>query len=179
MPSDTPWVTGFLSSIIIDYLEERHPNAARALPYADVFTGSDLADRALHARELLTDPNQWLPQNALSRLIRLAEDATGETDTVYLATRAHFERPHRRGPSIFEIIATLLDDVRGVVRASGRWATAFSTYTALQTIEHAGRTEATILSRIDPRARPTRIPGLFLRGQFEGFPALFGGGTRA
>ncbi|MEO6666504.1 MAG: sigma 54-interacting transcriptional regulator, partial [Nitrospiria bacterium] len=41
------------------------------------------------------------------------------------------------------------------------------------------RTEATILSRIDPRARPTRIPGLFLRGQFEGFPALFGGGTRA
>jgi transcriptional regulator with GAF, ATPase, and Fis domain len=172
--TDPAWVTGFLTSIVVDYLEERHPQIAAALPYPAIFAESTLAHRAADAKALLTDPNQWLPQEVLVRLVLAAEDATGDPDVAYHATRAHFERPHRRGPSIFEIIATLLDDVRGVVIASNRWAGAFATNTALQAMDHADRPEATMLYMVTSKNRLTRLPGLFLRGQCEGFPALFG-----
>jgi transcriptional regulator with GAF, ATPase, and Fis domain len=177
--ADTSWATGFLTSIVVDYLEERHPEAARALPYSAVFAGSELANRAGDARALLTDPNQWLPQEVLARLVLAAEDATGEAELAYLATRAHFERPQRRGPSIFEIIVTLFDDVRSVVLASSGWANAFTTNTALQALDHGDRPEATVLSLVSTRGRLTRLPGLFIRGQCEGFPALFGRPTEA
>jgi DNA-binding NtrC family response regulator len=176
---DTSWATGFLTSIVVDYLDERHPETARGLPYATIFAGTELADRAGDARGLLTDPNQWLPQEVLARLVLAAEDATGEDDLAYRATRAHFERPHRRGPSIFEIIVTLFDDVRSVVLASSGWASAFTTNTALQAIDHGDRPEATVLSLVSTRGRLTRLPGLFIRGQCEGFPALFGRQTEA
>ncbi len=180
MPAaDTAWATGFLTSIVVDYIEERHPEAARALPYSAIFAGTELANRAGDARALLTDPNQWLPQEVLARLVLAAEDATGEADLAYLATRAHFQRSHRRGPSIFEIIVTLFDDVRSVVLASSGWASAFTTNTALQAIDHGDRPEATVLSMVSTRGRLTRLPGLFIRGQCEGFPALFGRPTEA
>ncbi|MFZ5863280.1 MAG: sigma-54 interaction domain-containing protein [Nitrospirota bacterium] len=172
--TDPAWVTGFLTSIVVDYLAERHPQVAHALPYPAIFADTTLAHRATDAKALLTDPNQWLPQDVLVRLVLAAEDATGDHDLAYHATRAHFERPHRRGPTIFEIIATLLDDVRGVVIASNRWAGAFATNTALQALDHADRPEATMLYMVTSKSRLTRLPGLFLRGQCEGFPALFG-----
>ncbi len=172
--ADPAWVTGFLSSLLIDYLEEREPHAAKALPYDTLFVGTALAPRAADARTLLSDPNQWIPQEILSRLITLAEDVTGEADVIYLAALAHFTRPNRRGPSIFEIIATLFDDVRGVVLAAGRWATAYTTNVALQTIEPPGGSEAIMLAQVPPKIHPYRALGLFLRGQCEGLPALFG-----
>ncbi len=172
--TDQAWVTGFLTNIIVDYLEERHPQVVRSLPYPAFFADTALAHRAADAHVLVTDPNQWLPQEVLVRLALAAEDAVGDPDLAYHATRAHFERSHRRGPSIFEIIATLLDDVRGVVIASNRWAGAFATNTALQALDHADRPEATMLSMVTSKGRLTRLPGLFLRGQCEGFPALFG-----
>ena len=172
--TDSAWVTGFLTNILVDYLEERHPQVAQSLPYPSFFADTPLAHRAADARALVTDPNQWLPQEVLVRLALVAEDATGDPDLAYHATRAHFERAHRHGPSIFEIIATLLDDVRGVVIASNRWAGAFATNTALQALDHADRPEATMLYMVTSKGRLTRLPGLFLRGQCEGFPALFG-----
>jgi two-component system response regulator PilR (NtrC family) len=172
--TDQAWVTGFLTNIIVDYLEERHPQVVRSLPYPAFFADTALAHRAADAHALVTDPNQWLPQEVLVRLALAAEDAVGEPDLAYHATRAHFERSHHRGPSIFEIIATLLDDVRGVVIASNRWAGAFATNTALQALDHADRPEATMLYMVTSKGRLTRLPGLFLRGQCEGFPALFG-----
>lgn len=172
--TDPAWVTGFLTSIVVDYLEERHPQAAAAVPYPTIFAETTLASRTADAKALLTDPNQWLPQEILVRLVLAAEDASGDPHLAYHATRAHFERTHRRGPSIFEIIATLLDDVRGVVIASNRWAGAFATNTTLQALDHADRPEATMLYMVTSRGRLTRLPGLFLRGQCEGFPALFG-----
>ncbi len=171
---DPPWVTGFLSSLLIDYVEERAPEAARTLPYDTLLTGTALAPRARDARALLADPNQWIPQEVLSRFIAVAEDATGESEVVYLAALAHFTRPNRRGPSIFEIIATLFDDVRGVALAAGRWATAYTTNLALQTIEAPNGSEATMLSQVPPNTHPYRALGLFLRGQCEGLPVLFG-----
>jgi hypothetical protein len=58
--------------------------------------------------------------------------------------------------------------------ASSGWANAFTTNTALQALDHGDRPEATVLSLVSTRGRLTRLPGLFIRGQCEGFPALFG-----
>jgi transcriptional regulator with PAS, ATPase and Fis domain len=175
MAREATWVTGFLTSILIEYLDERCPQAAQQLPYGTLFAGSDFADHPGDPLVLLKDPNQWLPQDVLTRLVTLAEDMTGEADVAYRATVAHFSRPDRRGPSIFEIIATLLNDVRHVVSSSSRWGGAFTNNMTLQAIVHAERPEATLLTHIATRARITRTPGLFFRGQCEGFPRLYDG----
>ena len=175
MPREATWVTGFLTSILIEYLDERCPDAAPHIPYQTLFAGSDFADHPGDPLALLKDPNQWLPQDVLTRLVTLAEDMTGEADVAYRATVAHFARPDRRGPSIFEIIAALLNDVRHVVASSSRWAGAFTSNMTLQAIVHAERPEATLLTHIATGARITRAPGLFFRGQCEGFPRLFEG----
>ncbi|MFQ5328420.1 MAG: sigma-54 interaction domain-containing protein [Thermodesulfobacteriota bacterium] len=171
MEHETPWVSCFLTRMIILHLEESGEDSA--IDYQAILHGSDSPNRADDPKGFLKDYNNWVPHHALVRLIQAAEEATGSKEVTYLAGRSYF-RP-RQAPSILELIMKLLNNVEQILLYSNLWAGGYTNYLKLQSVKpaKAGHSELIILSRFGLDVKPLIGSVNLIRGNYEGFARLF------
>ena len=168
-----PWVTCFLTSMVIRFLDGL-PAATAQVDYQRVIGVVEGFGTIRDPKAFLLDPNNWVPDAVLRELIRRAEHASGLKDITYRASLAHFAVSEGRRPALIETIARYLDDVDAVVRFSGLWATAYTNYLEMQAFarpDEAGTLY--ILVRFLPPVDPLIGKCLLVQGNIEGFPKLY------
>src|SRR5437660_5573284 len=168
-----PWVTCFLSSMVIRFLDGI-PAATTQVDYQRVIGVVEGFGNIRDPKAFLLDPNNWVPDAVLRELIRRAEHASGLKDITYRASLAHFAVSEGRRPALIETIARYLDDVDAVVRFSGLWATAYTNYLEMRAFarpDEAGTLYILVrfLSPVDPLIGKC----LLVQGNIEGFPKLY------
>src|SRR2546425_379447 len=122
-----PWVTCFLTSMMIRYLDGLDGVGAR-MDYHRIMGVVEGSDHIRDPKAFLLDPNNWVPQPILRELIRHSEEASGKKDVTYLAPLSFFASSEGRQPTLMETIARYLGDVDSVIRCSGLWASAYGNY---------------------------------------------------
>ncbi len=175
------WATSFLTQVLLRYLELHHPEEFRRIDFKRAFGGIDGFDRIREPQTLLSDGHSWLPEEVVRELLLQAERLTGRKDVAAAAAHDFFQRPEGRSPSIFELIARLVDDVHAVLLASGLWARVYTNYLRLQAIDTAnaggaagsGQRQLVLLAQFPPEMRPLISMHYMLQGNIEGFPQLF------
>ncbi len=171
-----PWVTGFLCNILITYLEKYHPAQEKKIDYGRIaaLAGPPWSRRG-DAKSLIRDANRWMPQTILRELIRVGEKAAGDKELTYRATIDYFARQPRPLPSVFEVIAEMIDDMETTLSLAGYWAGGYANYLRLQAcvpVTSQGR-EALVLCRFEESVRPALANLQFVRGHLEGFARLY------
>ncbi len=165
------WANCLLTDIFITHLEETLPGAA-ALDYQALFRGLQGFEMPADPRAFLKDHNTWVPLIVLKELSGYCETATGRKDFPYHAARAYFDPSKKHLPSLLEIVARVLNDVRSVVICSHLWGAVLLNGVKVQSFERPGRPpELFILAQFDENARPTTT--YLLRGFCEGFPRMY------
>jgi len=164
-----PWVSCFLTDVLISHLEETSAGASN-IDYGALFRGIDGFEAPADPRAFLTDVGNWVPQPILRDLLAHAERLTGRKDVAYQAARAYFEPGKRASLSLFEILFRVLSDVRSILISSPLWAAVHTNYVKLQSFE----TPAGLYMLAQFRGTtPPTLGGLHLiRGYAEGFPHL-------
>jgi DNA-binding NtrC family response regulator len=165
-----PWTTCFLTRMMVCYLDEQ---GAESPDYGGIMADTHLEHGAEDPKNYLMNPNNWVPHVVLQRLVAMAERATGSKEAAYHAARRHFAS--KQNPSLVEIIATHLDDVRQVLHFSNLWSAGFTNYLQMQCIplEDPDRCEATILAKFSDRVIPRLANLALVRGCYEGIAGLF------
>ena len=167
-----PWVTCFLTSMVIRFLDD--VSATAEVDYQRVIGVVEGFDHIREPKRFLLDPNNWVPHAVLRELIQRSEVVSGQKDITYRAALAYFASTEGRRPTLIETIARYLDDVDAVVRCSKLWATAYSNYLEMQAF--ARRDEARILYilvRFLPPVDPMIGNSLLVKGNIEGFSKLY------
>ncbi len=105
-------------------------------------------------REYLMNPDNWVPNEVLRRLMDAVVRATGDVDAPYHAAKEYFQPG--QAPSLLEVIVMVLGDVKETLLYSTLWAGGFGNHLKLQCIKPtaADPFEILILSRFD--APPVR-----------------------
>src|SRR6266487_2342621 len=168
-----PWVTCFLTSMVIRFLDGL-PAATAQVDYQRVIGVVEGFDHIREPKRFLLDPNNWVPHAVLRELIQRSEVVSGQKDITYRSALAYFASTEGRRPTLIETIARYLDDVDAVVRCSKLWATAYSNYLEMQAF--ARRDEARILYilvRFLPPVDPMIGNSLLVKGNIEGFSKLY------
>lgn len=178
MQTQTAWATGFLTQLLLNYLQTRYPSQLQRVDPRSFFSGVDGYDSLQDPRSLLMDSHAWLPEEVLREVLRTAERLSGRKEIAYEAAIDYFTRSAQAGdqrtPSIFEIMARGFDDVRAVALCSGLWAGAYTTFMRLQAIPgDPDEAELIILSQCDPGFRPLLATHFMLKGNYEGFVRLY------
>jgi two-component system, NtrC family, response regulator HydG len=172
MSGPQPWVSCYLTDLLLTYLERHHP-AAR-IDYPALLQGVEGFEPSVDPPGVLRDVRSWVPLGVLRGLIAQAERITGRKDVAYHAARDYFE--HDRGDllSLFEIIFRVQDDIRSVVISSHLWAGVHTNYLRLQSFE-TPTPERTLfmLAQFPEAVRPTIASMHLVRGIAEGFPRLY------
>ena len=171
MEHETPWVSCFLTRMIILHLEETGEDSA--IDYQAILPGSNPSSRIDDPKGFLKDYNNWVPHHAQVRLIQAAEEAAGSKEVTYLAARNYFKP--RQAPSILELIIKLLNNVEQILLYSNLWAGGYTNYMKLQSIKpvETGPSELIILSRYGLNVEPLIGNINLIRGNYEGFTRLF------
>ena len=173
METSQPWVTCFLTDILLTYLEEQYP-AKAAIDYAALFRSTDGFVAPPDPEAFLRYGNNWVPLTVLRELIVQCERITGRKDVPYLAARAYFEHGRHELLTVYEIIFRVLNDVRSVVLFSHLWATVHTNYLRLQSFETpAPRSALHMLAQFTGNVRPAVGSIHLVRGLAEGFPRLY------
>jgi DNA-binding NtrC family response regulator len=173
METPQPWVTCFLTDILLTYLEERYP-AKAAIDYAALFRSTDGFVAPPDPQTFLRHGNNWVPLAVLRELVIQCERITGRKDVPYLAARAYFEHGRHELLTVYEIIFRVLNDVRSVVLFSHLWATVHTNYLRLQSFEtQAPRPILHMLAQFAGNVRPAVGSIQLVRGLAEGFPRLY------
>ncbi len=168
-----PWVTCFLTDILISYIEEAVKKGA-GINYPNLFQAAEGFQIPPDPRRFLRDSSNWVPLPILRELLSQCEGLSGRKDVAYHATTAYFDP--RRGDllSPLKIIFRVLNDVRSVFFSSNLWASVQTNYLKLQSFEWQGPQPALcLLAQFPPNVRPTLSSFDFLRGFCEGFPRLY------
>ena len=175
MQLKTPWVTGFLSNILINYLERHYPSIERQIDYTRIINTDGGFHLPHDAKAFLRDCNRWFPHIFLKELIRVGENLTRRKDLAYLATLDYFDPSRRHLPSIFEMVTEMFQDVRMTLGFSDYWASIYTNYLKLQACipQSSQDDEAVILSRFEEFVQPVIANSQFVQGHLEGFPRLF------
>jgi transcriptional regulator with PAS, ATPase and Fis domain len=168
-----PWVTCFLTGMVIRYLDGLDGTAGR-MDYHRVMGVAEGFDHIRDPKAFLLDTNNWVPQAVLRELIRRSEEASGSKDVTYRASLAFFASAEGRQPTLIETVAKYLDDVDAVVRCSGMWATAYSNYLRMQAFARPEESRTLyILVRFMPPVDPLIGNSLLVKGNIEGFAQLY------
>jgi len=173
MESPQPWVTCFLTEILLTYIEERHP-VKTSIDYPALFRHAEGFVPPPDPEAFLRHGNNWVPLAVLRELLSQCERLTGRKDVAYLAARTYFEHGQDELLTLFEIIFRVLNDVRSVVLCSHRWAAVQTNHLRLQSFETpAPARDLYMLAQFDANARPAVGSMHFVRGLAEGFPCLY------
>ena len=166
-----PWVTCFLTNILLSYIQET-TKGKKVIDYPALFTTFKKGFRALADPEAyLKDVNNWVPLSVHRDLLWQCETISGRKDFAYHAARAYFDPKKKQLPSLFEIIAHLLNDIRSLLLCADLWAAVQTNYLKFQAFDSPGR-DLHMLAQFESSARPTVGSMHFLRGMCEGFIRL-------
>jgi len=167
-----PWVSCFLTGILISHLEERVRPPADP-DYAELFRQVDGLEPPPDPRQFLREATNWIPLAILRRLVAQCERLSETKDFAYQAGKAFFDPGQQDVLSIFKVIFRVLNDVRSVLVSSSLWAAVQASYLKLQSFEkRAPGAGLFMLSQFAENARPALSSIRFLQGIAEGFPRL-------
>jgi DNA-binding NtrC family response regulator len=173
MESPQPWVTCFLTDILLTYLEDRFP-AKATIDYPALFRNLEGFVPPPDPQTFLRHGNNWVPLPVLRELLGQCERLTGRKDVAYLAARAYFEHGQDDLLTLFEIIFRVLNDVRSVVLCSHLWAAVQTNHLRLQSFETPPPArELYMLAQFCENTRPAVGSMHLVRGLAEGFPRLY------
>lgn len=178
MQSQLAWASGFLSQIILRYLRKEYPVQAEKIDPRSFFSVIEGSEFLKDPGALLNDRHAYFPEEVLRELLHEAERISGGKDIAYRAAISYFSDSGRQGqaqpPSLFEVIAGILDDVRAVALFSNQWATVYTTFLKLQAImADPAKNEVIILSQSIDGFSPILSMHHMLRGNYEGFVRLY------
>ncbi len=172
-PISDPWVTCFLTGMVVRYLDSLGETAQR-IDYHRVMGVVEGFDYIRDPKHFLLDPNNWVPQAVLRELIQRSESASGLKDLTYRAALAYFASSDGRQPTLMETIARYLGDVDAVVRCSALWATAYSNYLRMLAFARLDEPETLyVLVRFLPPVEPLIGNTLLVKGNIEAFSKLY------
>lgn len=172
-PVVDPWVTCFLTGMVIRYLDSL-PGIGDRIDYHRVMGVVEGFDHIRDPKAFLLDPNNWIPHAVLRELICRSEEARGRKDVTYRAALAYFASTDGRQPTLMETIARYLDDVDTAVRCSGLWASAYSNYLRMQAFARPDEARTLyVLVRFLPPLDPQIGNSLLVKGNIEGFSQLY------
>jgi two-component system NtrC family response regulator/two-component system response regulator AtoC len=173
METSQPWVTCFLTDILLTYLEERYPTKT-TVDYPALFRGVEGFVPPADPQSFLRHGHNWVPLTVLRELLAQCERLTGRKDVAYLAARAYFEHGQDELLTLFEIIFRVLNDVRSVVLCSHRWAAVQTNHLRLQSFETPSPArDLYMLAQFSDGIRPAVGSIHFVRGLAEGFARLY------
>ena len=168
-----PWVTCFLTDILISYVEETLKGKT-GIDYPSLFRGIEGFETPSDPESFLKDGNNWVPLPIIRELLWQCEKISGRKDVAYHAARAYFEHGEQELFSLFGIIFRVLNDVRSVLICSHLWAGVQTNYLKLQSFERQGpQRDLYMLAQFGENARPMVGTMHLLRGFCEGFPRLY------
>jgi transcriptional regulator with GAF, ATPase, and Fis domain len=178
MGPQSAWATGFLTQLILRYLERHYPGQSGKLNHASFFSSVEGSERLRNPGALLQDSHAYLPEEVLREVLAAAENISGRKDVAYHAALEYFTRSGNgdkdRAPSIFEIIAMSIHDVRLVALSSHLWAGAYTTFLRLQPLMlDPSKQELVILSQYPADFSPLFSMHYMLKGNYEGFVRLY------
>ncbi len=172
-PTEYPWVSCFLTDLLISHLEET-AGGAPDIDYGALFRNIDGLEVPADPRLFLKDVGNWVPLPILRDLLGHCERFTGRKDVAYHAARAYFDPGKRASLSLFEILFRVLNDVRSVLISSSLWAAVHTNYLKLQSFETSGPGPGLyMLAQFGDTTPPTLGSLHIIRGYAEGFPRLF------
>ncbi len=168
-----PWVTCFLTDILLSYMEETHKGGI-GIDYPSLFRSTEGFDSPTDPKSFLREINNWVPLTVLRELLWQCQRLSGKKDIAYHATRAYFDPAKKDFLSLFKIVFRVLNDVRSVALCSNLWAAVQTNYLKLQSFETDGSQPGLyMLAQFGENARPAVGSMYFLRGLTEGFPRLY------
>jgi len=168
-----PWVTCFFTDILLSNLEET-TRKKKLVDYPSLFRGIEGLESPSDPKAFLRDVHNWVPLTVLTELLAQCEKISGRKDIAYHAARAYFDPQKKQLPSLFEIIAHVLNDVRSVLIYVNLWAAVQTNFLRLQAFEKQDTSSGLyILAQFDEKARPTAGIMQLLQGILEGFPRLY------
>ena len=168
-----PWVTCFFTDILLSNLEDT-TRKKKLVDYPSLFRGIEGLESPSDPKAFLRDVHNWVPLTVLTELLAQCEKISGRKDIAYHAARAYFDPQKKQLPSLFEIIAHVLNDVRSVLIYVNLWAAVQTNFLRLQAFEKQDTSSGLyILAQFDEKARPTVGIMQLLQGILEGFPRLY------
>jgi transcriptional regulator with PAS, ATPase and Fis domain len=170
MEEQQPWVTCFLTNILLTYVEQT-VRGKKVIDFPSLFSTAEGFEAPADPRSYLKDVNKWVPLTVLWELHSQCEEISGNKDIAYHAARAYFDPRKKQLPSLFEIIAHVLNDVRSLLLLADLWASAQTNYLKFQPFEGPTR-DLYMLAQFEENARPRVGTMHFLRGTCEGFIRL-------
>ncbi|MFQ5916739.1 MAG: sigma-54 interaction domain-containing protein [Candidatus Binatia bacterium] len=172
MEEKQPWVGCFLSHVLVTYIEGTF-KGKRGIDYSSLFREIEGFEIPSDPASFLKDVNNWIPLRVLRELLSQCEKISGEKDVAYHAARAYFDPHKKQFPSLFEVIARVLNDVRSLLICADLWASVQTNYLKFQSFEGPGeRPDLYMLAKFGENARPGVGTINFLRGTCEGFIRL-------
>ena len=168
-----PWCSCFLPNILARYMEKTM-SGNTGIDYPALFREIDGVEAPANPESFIKDVTNWVPLSVLRDLLIQCERSSGRKDIAYHAARDYFDPGKKQFPSLFEIIARVLNDVRSMLIFSDLWASVQTNYLKLQSFEtQAAQPELYVLARFDKKSQPKTGSIQFLRGTYEGFPRLY------
>ncbi|MFQ5916596.1 MAG: hypothetical protein ACE5I0_02160, partial [Candidatus Binatia bacterium] len=167
------WVTCWFTDILLSYMEETFKEK-KGVNFPALFSGVEGFETPANPESFLRDVNNWVPLTVLRELQWQCERISERKDVSYHAGKAYFDPGKKQLPSLFEIIARVLSDVRSVLISTNLWGVVQTNYLRLQSFEKKStRPEMYMLAQFDESARPAVGTVHLLRGICEGFPRLY------
>lgn len=165
-----PWVTCFLAHILLTHVQQT-VKRKKGIDYPSLFTSAEGFEIPADPEVYLRDVNNWVPLAVLWELHAQCEKISGQKDFAYDAARAYFNPQKKHLPSLFEIIAHVLNDVRSLLLFADLWASVQTNYLKFQSFEGPNR-DLYMLAQFAENAKPRVASMHFLRGTCEGFIRL-------
>ncbi|HLF86370.1 MAG TPA: sigma-54 dependent transcriptional regulator [Nitrospiria bacterium] len=169
-----PWVTGFLTNLLITYLENHFPGDEAEIDYRKLLAVYDGLENVKVPKEVLKNVNNWVPHEILQDTIKICEEISGDKKVTYNAAVEYFDRSKKMLPSIIEIIALTMPDIRKAIICSDLWASAYTNYLMLQSFQRdESEKEVCLISKFGSEVRPRIGDSLLIKGNYEGFSRLY------
>ncbi len=169
-----PWVTGFLTNLLVTYLENHFHDREKVIDYRRLLAVYDGFENVRAPKEVLKNVNNWVPHEVLRETIRICEEISGDKKVTYNAAIDYFDRSNKMLPSIIEIIAITMPDIRKAIICSDLWASAYTNYLMLQSFQRdESEKEVYLISKFGFGVRPRIGDTLLIKGNYEGFSKLY------
>ena len=174
MTERIPWITCYLTDILISYVRDHVSANGAKIDYPALFRDARVIETPANPEAFLTDVNNWVPLSVLRALEIQCERISGAKDVAYHAAKAYFAPERKKIPSLFEVIVQVLNDLRPALHFANLWGSSQSNYIALQTIDKPDAPDdLCVLCQFDEMTRPSIGSLNLFRGFCEGFPQLY------
>jgi transcriptional regulator with PAS, ATPase and Fis domain len=170
-----PWVTCYLTDILLSYVRESLQSETK-IDYAALFRELEGFEIPSDPQSFLADARNWIPLSILRELELQCEKISGTKSIAYQAAKAYFTSGKKPLPSLFEVIVQVLNDMRSALIFANLWAAAQTNYLKLQSFEKQAKGSALelyMLAQFAQNAAPAIGAINLLRGFSEGFPRLY------